>query len=256
MVIATQYLFKSFLRDHPVDCVCDIGSRDGEDSIIFKGILPESEIIAFEANEINYKKMLKDQLLIENKIQIFPYAISDCDGSAYLNILDPDDTQSLALKGMSSLLERLDYPNPEKKLVETKRLDNFINIHFPLIKSLCLWIDVEGNEYKVIEGISGLKEKIITIHVETAIRPLLKGQQSILELDLLLNRFGFKRIGKDFKSPKEFGNAIYISTSFLKKLKYRLFWYKLKAVLAKIIAGNASTFLKKSIIYSFIKKHF
>ena len=75
MVIATKYLFNSILRNYPVDCVCDIGSRDGKESILFKNILPKSEIIAFEANEINYKKMLNDKSLIDNKILMFPFAI-------------------------------------------------------------------------------------------------------------------------------------------------------------------------------------
>lgn len=256
MVIATKYLFNTLLRNFPVDCVCDIGSRDGEDSLNFREILPESEIIAFEANEINYERMLKDNLLIYNEVKVFPYAISNKDGTSYLNIIDPTGSQSRALQGMSSLMGRSDFPSTIKQTVLTKRLDNFMDVHFPHLNSFSIWIDVEGHEYEVIQGISGIREKVLVIHVETAIRPLVIGQHTFTELNKMLNNLGFIRIGKNFKLPKESGDAIYINATLQRKLGYKLYYLKVKAFLANLVAGTSPSFIKKTNIYKYIKRYF
>src|SRR6185436_13600572 len=50
MFTNTKSLFISILKAQGADCVCDIGSRDGDQSLLFRHLLPNAAAIAFEAN--------------------------------------------------------------------------------------------------------------------------------------------------------------------------------------------------------------
>ena len=65
----TKLLFGSILRMASADCVCDIGSRDGDQALFFKHLLPSARVFAFEANPINFKKMQDKSALREAGIE-------------------------------------------------------------------------------------------------------------------------------------------------------------------------------------------
>jgi FkbM family methyltransferase len=255
MILNTRTLFKSILWNYPVDCICDIGSRDGEEAIIFRNIISNAEIIAFEANEFNYKRMSINDSLRENKIKVYPFAISNYNGIAHFNIVDPDDNQAIEIKGSSSLKENLNYPNPKKTIVETRRLDDFITNLYPALSNICLWIDVEGAEYEVIQGITNIKHNILAIHVETAIKPQRVGQQTLNELDKLCAKYGFKRVGKNFNDSQQWGDVVYFNNTIIKGMKKRLFYFQIKSYISRMIIIYLP-FIRNSKYYINIKKLF
>jgi FkbM family methyltransferase len=70
------------------DCVCDIGSRDGEESLFFRHLVPDAVVLAFEASPSNYEMMAAREDLKANRIEIFPYAISNRNGRATFYVTD------------------------------------------------------------------------------------------------------------------------------------------------------------------------
>jgi hypothetical protein len=46
----TRRFFSLVLKAVRADCVCDIGSRDGEESLFFRHLLPHAVVLAFEAS--------------------------------------------------------------------------------------------------------------------------------------------------------------------------------------------------------------
>jgi len=253
MIVNTRTLFKSILWNYPIDCVCDIGSRDGEESIVFRNIIPKAEIIAFEANYINYKQMLTNDLLAEKKIKVYPFAISNSNSVANFNIVDPDDNQAIEIKGSSSLKDNPGFPNSKKIIVETRRLDDFINNLYSNLSNICLWIDVEGAEYEVIQGIQNIKQNILAIHVETAVLPQRVGQQTLNELDELCANYGFKRVGKSFRDSEQWGDVVYFNNTIIDGMKMRLLYFQIKSYISRLIIIYFP-FIRNSKYYMGIKK--
>jgi predicted O-methyltransferase YrrM len=56
----TKYLFVTLLRSLACDLILDVGSRDGQESLIFAHQCPDVRIVAFEANPENAARMLRD----------------------------------------------------------------------------------------------------------------------------------------------------------------------------------------------------
>ena len=90
MIRLTRGLFVLVLKTLGVDCVCDVGSRDGDESLFFRNLLLDAVVLAFEANPINYQIMAARVELGENHIEVFLYAISDRNGRAKFYVTDVD----------------------------------------------------------------------------------------------------------------------------------------------------------------------
>ena len=122
----TKTLFSSILKAQHADCVCDIGSRDGDQSLLFRHLLPGAAVFAFEANPINFEAMKRKPQLTDERIQIFPLAISNQRGTARFNIANVDYSDPNANRGTSSLLRSTNDNVKEVVTVETNRIDDFI----------------------------------------------------------------------------------------------------------------------------------
>lgn len=160
MIRLTRGLFSLALKTLGVDCVCDIGSRDGDESLFFRNLLPDAVVLAFEANPINYQIMAARVELGENHIEMFPYAISDRNGRAKFYLTDVDftdpaeneavrqqhqiplteDMQKIMM-GTSSLLVHEGLRIKQAVEVETYRIDEFILSRYPSVNQVGLWID-------------------------------------------------------------------------------------------------------------------
>ena len=240
MITLTRGLFSSVLKKVRADCVCDVGSRDGEDSLFFRHLLPDAVVCAFEANPINYLNMTGRTDLTANRIEIFPYAITSENGRAKFYVPDigsnpaekdllrqqhhipPSEDMEKILMGMSSLLvyERL---RTQKTVeVETRRLDEFILSRYPSVKRIGLWIDVEGAEYGVVKGITGIKERVVALHVETARTSIRIGQKNISELLPLLASMGFVPCGSNMRPMDNVGDVVFLSHSTIEALGWKL----------------------------------
>ena len=92
ILIYPEYLFYFLLKRYSPDIVCDIGSRDGRESLKFRSILPDSKVIAFEANPENYAKMVDDHSLVEHAIDVVNQAVSDKHGVIDFYKIDTNET--------------------------------------------------------------------------------------------------------------------------------------------------------------------
>src|SRR5258706_4725829 len=164
----TKPLFAALLKNLEADCVCDIGSRDGDQALLFRHLRPTADVFAFEANPINFRAMMANTNLEAERVQVFSYAITDAKGTAKFHVTDVDYSAPDSNKGMSSLLLSDGLKIKETLEVECCRIDEFILGQCPLSRKIGLWIDVEGAEFGVIEGMTGIKERVLAIHVESS----------------------------------------------------------------------------------------
>lgn len=230
----TRLLFKTLLRLCKVDCVCDIGSCDGRDALKFRQMLTEATVLAFEANPLLYQRMAANPNLREGRIEILPYAVSRADGTALFHVTDTDyDDPKEPNTGTSSLLVHKGLKTKETVQVKTVRLDEFILSRHPEVQRLGLWIDAEGAEYAVIEGMAGIKARVMTLHVETAWTPMREGQKVYPEVESLLKTYGFVPLANNLSKGSIWGDVVFVNEKAAADLGFRFhFWRWVLSVLA------------------------
>src|SRR6266542_8017 len=224
MTISTRLAFKSLLRRFEADCVCDIGACDGYESLVFRQILPEAVLVAFEANPYLFQKMSADSRFPANRISVYPYAISNSNGMAPFRVPDLDDVKAeekTPATGSGSLLVLEGMKVKETVQVPTRRIDEFVLSHFPAVRRIGLWIDAEGVEFEIIEGMTGIKGRVVALHVETAFAPRHPGQKLYGEVEPLLKSMGFVPICVSTSIDGLWGDVVFAAEGKLADLGWR-----------------------------------
>jgi FkbM family methyltransferase len=252
-LIDTKTLFAAIVKKLDADCILDVGSRDGDQSIFFRDISPKAYVAALEANPSNYKAIAARNLQ-ERRIDVFPYAASDSNGTATFYIADPEcDPHAI---GSSSLLPG-GYQLKEKIEVETRRLDDFILEHYPDAQRIGLWIDVESVEYKVLEGISKIKDRVVIIHTETALEPVRSEQKAFAQLSELLKLFGFLFCGSNLREGSNIGDVVFVNGKSKEAMgaAYPICMLRSK-IYQRLPIGQTAVYLRQQFppIYRFLRK--
>ncbi len=186
-ILDTKTFFAGLVKSNKADCILDIGSRDGDQSLFFRELAPHARVAAFEASPANYE-MIVARRLDQRGIEVYPYAATNSNGIATFFVADPASDPHAY--GSNSLLAG-GYALKEKIEVQARRLDDFILEHYPDVQRIALWIDVESAEYEVLEGISKIKDRVVVIHTETAIEPVRDNQKTVSDVTALLKSLGF-----------------------------------------------------------------
>jgi FkbM family methyltransferase len=257
MFTNTKSLFISILKAQGADCVCDIGSRDGDQSLLFRHLLPNAAVIAFEANPINFEMMENKQNLKASRIEIFPYAISNQRGTARFHVADVDYSDPEANRGTSSLLRAEGQKIKKTVEVETFRIDEFILSRYPKAQKIGLWIDVEGAEYVVLEGITAIRERIVAINVETTNEPRWEGQKPLRELQAMMSGYGFVLCGSNFGAgASEWGDVVFVQQRVAEEMGFGFSVCKVKAFASYCLrADQIAVLLKNRVpwLYRFLR---
>jgi FkbM family methyltransferase len=245
----TRLLFKFLLRECDVDCIFDIGSCDGYESSLFRQLRPNAAVVAFEANPILNKRMRENPNL--NNIRIMQVAISDKNGTAQFFVSDLNYDGVVAdghnYTGTSSLLLNETVKVREVVDTPTRRIDDFLQEEYPKARNVALWIDVEGAEYQVLQGMEGIKDRIVGLHVETAREPMRPGQKTCADLEALLKTYGFVLAGDNMRPGDEWGDAVFIRKAVLDNFgfQYRLCMF----------GGWVSYHCRVHLLGQFLRKH-
>jgi FkbM family methyltransferase len=212
MIANTRRLFAKLLRVLRIEAVCDVGSMDGADALIFRAALPHASVYAFEANPENYRAMLADTQLANRNIRLVPLAATNFDGEAEFFVVKSDHP-NWQWHGMSSLYRR----SPQSTLsstgvaVKTTRLDTFIVNEGLRQRRLALWIDVEGKAHEALEGVAGAVERIYLLHVEVETTHCIgAGQKLYPQVKALLHSLGFFELARDAPVRQEQFNALFV----------------------------------------------
>jgi len=212
MIVNTRRLFASLLRRMQISTVCDVGSMNGEEALAFSTAAPHSRVFAFEPNPVNFGLMMADRLMRERDIRIVPLAATNYDGEAELFLVEADYGRRDPRRGMSSLYARSDAWAPAAVVpVRTTRLDSFLATRCPCDTRLALWIDTEGKAYEVIEGLSGVAERIELLHVEVETAACIgAGQKLYPQVRALLAALGLTELATDHARSQLQFNALFV----------------------------------------------
>lgn len=231
MLTNTKTLFASLVKTAQADCICDIGSRDGMQALLFRHLRPDAQVHAFEANPVNFAVMSRDSRLSAEGIKIHPCLIADKNGTIDFFVEDIDYADPEANRGRSSMLHRPAEKVKEVVKAPAYRIDTFLAEHAGQAKRMCLWIDAEGAEYFIVQGMSGIKDRVFAIHVETSTFEMFLGQRLYPELKELLRTFGFSPCGDNMDQGRRWGDVVFIRDDWRKELGFRFTLLKWKAYL-------------------------
>lgn len=246
MITHTKGLFSSLLKAASADCVCDIGSRDGDQALLFRQLLPQAAVLAFEANPFNFQRMAARPELKAQRIEILPLAVADRAGRLKFHVTDVDYSNPNENLGTSSLLVHEGLKIKETVEVEACRIDDFLLQHQPAARRIGLWIDVEGAEYAVLEGMARIRDRVVALHVETARTPLRLGQKTYEQVRALLDSLGFEPCGTNMDARSTWGDVVFVSRQALAALgRGRLRRLQARALATQWLRADAlAVFLK------------
>ena len=188
-------------KNDPV--ILDIGSNDGQSSVVFLSQMPKATIIAFEPDPraIARFKLRQQGQFLNHKIILYEGALSDQDGYIEFNQSSGknsnlqwyDSGWDLSGSIKTPLKHLTEHPTilfDTKIKVQTTTLDAYIknnNLNFDIID--LAWIDVQGAEKNVLDGAKNVLNKIRYIHLEYSDKEMYSGQMDLNTTLAYLNDF-------------------------------------------------------------------
>ena len=240
MIVNTQRLFTSLLPTLRIGAVCDVGSMNGADAMLFSAAVPHGSVYAFEPNPLNFRLMQANRALQERDIQLVPLAATNYDGEADFFLVEAEYSSGDPRRGMSSLYQRTgEWGSSAAVRVKTVRLDTFLADKCPVHARLALWIDTEGQAYEVIDGLGSLAQQVRVLHIEVETSPCIGANQKLYpEVKSLLQRLGFRELATD-QSPSQIQfNALFVRPERSPLMKLRVAVLSVRARL-RHITGRA-----------------
>lgn len=179
--------------------IFDIGANTGDEIRIFLNEIPNSKIYAFEADSRPFVQ-LRDRYMSEKRVECFNSAIADRDGSIEFHpssgyhpccYNEGEYTASGSLLKPTKHLQyhpTITFPNTE--VVECSRLDSFI-ARTRISRIDLLWMDVQGAEMNVLEGLGVAISTVKRIYTEYSLEELYEGQKTLPQIAEFLETKGF-----------------------------------------------------------------
>jgi FkbM family methyltransferase len=237
-------IIKELIGIEKIEIIFEFGSRYGEDTIEFAKSFPNAKIFAFECNPNTF-----DQCLINVKnyknIELNKYALSNFNGFVKFYPIDPINTRTTWFdgnQGASSLLKATgkypieNYVQNEVN-VECLRIDYFLKIK-NLNKIDVMWIDVQGAELMVLEGIGFDLQNVNIIHIEVEFFEIYNNQPLFEDIKKYLINKDFIFLG--YTNISEYsGDAIFLN----RKIKTSKF--KINSVKRKHLINNSRSIISK-----------
>ena len=166
-------------KDDPI--IVEVGAHYGEDTLRFVEVFPRSKIYCFEPDTRNINIFKK--IVMSNNVSLIEKAVSNKTGHAefyssyseYSDKKPPSKYDFISINdynkymlhnsGASSLKKGYENCLITKNVVETVRLDMWLKSN--LINYIdFMWIDVQGGEFEVIDGLGSQANQIHYLWIE------------------------------------------------------------------------------------------
>ena len=227
-----SFLIKEIVKEEKPK-VFDVGANVGQSIDRFTRLFKDSEIFSFEPTPDVFEK-LKEKYQKKINVKLLNVAVDNNAGKkdfySYrynkINSLVPADKESKFYKSREIISDQNNnVPFEDIIAVETKTLDGIID-ELKIDKIDVIKIDTQGNENRILEGgQNALKtNKIKIIEVELVLGFAYKHQMSFLDIEKILDPFGYKLIAIDkahnlISASNYQVNCIYVNSEVFEKIK-------------------------------------
>jgi len=188
--------FIKFISDYidfdSINTIFDIGSRDCMQSIELKKFIPHSKIWAFEGNPYMIPECERVSKMSDN-ITVVPKVCSDYNGEITFNVVMQGNVGASSILKVTGNGRSSDWHQTEIT-TECIRLDDFMN-EFNIDNVDMLWVDVQGAEKNVFDGMGEKLKNVKVINTEVGINsPLYNNSINAEELTEYMDKIGFKNM--------------------------------------------------------------
>jgi FkbM family methyltransferase len=190
--------------------ILDAGAYNGNDSIDFAMKMPTSSIYAIEPVTQIYKE-LTDNTKNYNNIKCFNLALDDKVGEKEIYISSGYSVQSSSLlKPKEHLIKFPDCKFESSEIVKTTTINQFVKDQ-NIDKIDCMWLDLQGNEHKVLSQASDIIWTTKVIFAEYSLVEYYEGLMLYDEFKLYMSSLGFKEvINENIYNYLGCGNSLFI----------------------------------------------
>ena len=183
----------SVLRQLDPDLLVDAGAHRGEFGALCRALGYRGRIIAFDpAGESNSE--LQKRARDDGAWMVMPVALGDLSGEADFKVSEQAVLSSLLPASAIGLAEYGALSRTEQARVGVVRLDEALTELAPTAKRILLKSDTQGFDLRVLEGATGVVERIVAIHIELSIQPFYDGAPDYLEVLAWLRAHGFEPV--------------------------------------------------------------
>lgn len=189
----------------PIAGVIDAGAFDGTISLHMADLYPAAEIFAFEPAPQTFT-LLQRAIQKQPRIKPFPFALSDQNGHAALNVNRAPGTNSILSVHQSTEMQAVLGTGGDTLAqvpIETRCLDDFLK-QYPGFRPTLLKTDTQGFDLNVLRGARHtLQTSIRAVIAEIRFfSPAYNGDTSLLEtIDTYLSELGFELVCVPSISP-------------------------------------------------------
>lgn len=185
----------NWLKSLNIRTIIDIGASDGGFVKKIRYVFPQSKIYSFEVIEDSYIQLLK-KFGNDPYFKAYNICLNNYNGNCDFFINEYKGSSSLLIM---SKLHKEAFPFTEKYYTiktECKRLDTFIEEHNLFFEdNILLKLDVQGAEWKVLEGAEKILQRVKVIFMEVSFNTLYDNSILFTETIIRMNQWGFKVVG-------------------------------------------------------------
>lgn len=208
--------------------IFDIGACEGEDSIRYSNLFPNSRVFAFEPNPNNIE-LTKQNFIRYNKnnIQLIEEALSDTVGKTtfYVSSGSPKNFENNQDWNFGNKSSSLLPPQKVKDVHNWLEFASQIDVKTNTINNFCslndidvidfVHMDVQGAELKVLKGASKFLEKIKVIWLEVSTIELYKNQALKKDIEKFMFKNNFYLLKNELEGYS--GDQLYVNTKYFNK---------------------------------------
>jgi FkbM family methyltransferase len=197
-------LIFSLLPENPV--VVEAGAQFGEDTDKMSLLWPKGTIYAFEPSPLSYPSVAQ---LAVNRSNIFSsqLALSNVSGEMPFYLAGGASSLLCPQDGFNRAYFHVDVDHPI--FVKVVKLDKWLDEQ-GISRVDFLWLDMEGNELRALEGLGKRLSDVTLIYAEVNIQRFWNGCVCYEELKTWLSEQGFEEIWSEI-IPGWQGNALFLN---------------------------------------------
>lgn len=202
---------KQIFGNSSPEVILDVGSRDLQESIQMSQAFPNARVIAFEPNPSQFKICLEASKQYSN-IEVYEYACGDKEDIVDFWLVNENVGASSILEPGEKFIDagwqygHRDCTFQKIPGIQVKRIESVLD-EIGVKKVDVVWMDVQGNELRALQGMGRFINDVVIMHTEAATTPYYKGHATKDELESWIQQQGFTTRFIPTRDPHPFGES-------------------------------------------------
>lgn len=181
------------LRHQAIDLVLDVGANRGQYAATLLEAGYSGEIVSFEPLSACHDALVERAAAWPDRWRVAPrMALGDREGEVSLNVSAESDMSSIRDFDAAFLAASPTSAFVGRETVPVVRLDAIFDRHAGAGRRVLLKLDAQGYEREILDGASGVIERIAGIQVEMSLVPLYRGEATFDDMMARMRALGME----------------------------------------------------------------